>query len=181
MERFTKKIKGRKVARKTINPPTEKELIFCISLYFGLPPKFTRYNILFRYYLRQIYIVRHFDKRIKKEDKAIFWDYIKSHESKINLSRKYYNHTRKGQSIINYYLHLLVDEIKKDYNSGTLTVQPYEPPKRETKRDIIRKLNAYYQKRGINKRLPLRKKSNRELIKDYQKHIQEMKKRTTSQ
>ena len=46
MERFTKIVRGQKVERKTIPPPPVKEIIFCISLYYPIPPNFKRQNIL---------------------------------------------------------------------------------------------------------------------------------------
>lgn len=148
-----------------IKPPTQKEIRFCISLYFGVPETFTHHDVLFRFYLKEITRYRNFIKKVNKADQVIFSEYINSviPISKMELSKKYYNgNTYKGQKVINKYLSLLVSEIMKDYENGLLQVQPYQKP--PTKREQARKMNEYLKSKGMNIKIPLRRKSQRELI-----------------
>ena len=168
-----------------IPPPAKKDLIFCISLYFGIPPKFSITKIDFRMHLRNIVKKRKFIERVVSEnEKPTFEAYIYTLPfiSKVEAGKQYLNSGYKGSKLINKYLRLLVEEIKQDFEAGKLEVQTYvKPPKPPTKRDTIRKLNAYFEKYGINKRIPLRKPSKREIYskmyKDYIQHTKELYKR----
>lgn len=168
-----------------IPPPAKKDLIFCISLYFGIPAKFSITKIDFRIHLSDIVRKRKFIERVVSEkEKATFEAYIYTLPfiSKVEAGKRYLNSGHKGNKLINKYLRLLVEEIKQDFEAGKLQVKTYiKPPKPPTKRDTIRKLNAYYEKHGINKRLPLRKASKKELsrkaYKDYIQHTKELYKR----
>lgn len=168
-----------------IPPPAKKDLIFCISLYFGIPAKFSITKIDFRMHLSNIVRKRKFIERVVSEkEKATFEAYIYTLPfiSKVEAGKRYLNSGHKGNKLINKYLRLLVEEIKQDFEAGKLQVQTYiKPPKPPTKRDTIRKLNAYYKKHGINKHIPLRKPSKREIYskmyKDYIQHTKELYKR----
>lgn len=168
-----------------IPPPAKKDLIFCISLYFGIPAKFSITKIDFRMHLSDIVRKRKFIERVVSEkDKATFEAYIYTLPfiSKVEAGKRYLNSGHKGNKLINKYLRLLVEEIKQDFEAGKLQVKTYiKPPKPPTKRDTIRKLNAYYKKHGINKHIPLRKPSKREIYskmyKDYIQHTKELYKR----
>lgn len=168
-----------------IPPPAKKDLIFCISLYFGIPAKFSITKIDFRMHLSDIVRKRKFIERVVSEkEKATFEAYIYTLPfiSKVEAGKRYLNSGHKGNKLINKYLRLLVEEIKQDFEAGKLQVQTYiKPPKPPTKRDTIRKLNAYYKKHGINKHIPLRKPSKREIYskmyKDYIQHTKELYKR----
>ena len=168
-----------------IPPPAKKDLIFCISLYFGIPTKFSITKIDFRMHLSDIVRKRKFIERVVSEkEKPTFEAYIYTLPfiSKVEAGKRYLNSGHKGNKLINKYLCLLVEEIKQDFEAGKLQVQTYiKPPKPPTKRDTIRKLNAYYKKHGINKQIPLRKPSKREIYskmyKDYIQHTKELYKR----
>ena len=168
-----------------IPPPAKKDLIFCISLYFGIPAKFSITKIDFRMHLSDIVRKRKFIERVVSEkEKPTFEAYIYTLPfiSKVEAGKRYLNSGHKGNKLINKYLRLLVEEIKQDFEAGKLQVQTYiKPPKPPTKRDTIRKLNAYYKKHGINKHIPLRKPSKREIYskmyKDYIQHTKELYKR----
>ena len=159
--------------------------ILKISLYFGIPPKFSITKIDFRMHLRDIVKKRKFIERVVSEnEKPTFEAYIYTLPfiSKVEAGKQYLNSGYKGNKLINKYLRLLVEEIKQDFEAGKLQVQAYvKPPKPPTKRDTIRKLNAYFEKYGINKRIPLRKPSKREIYgkmyKDYIQHTKELYKR----
>lgn len=168
-----------------IAPPLQSDLIFCSSLYFGQPAKFSIIKIDFRMHLKDIITERNFIARVVSEqDKPIFKAYVNTLPfiSKVEAGKQYLNSGHKGSKLINKYLRLLVEEIKQDFEAGKLQVQTYvKPPKPPTKRDTIRKLNAYFEKYGINKRIPLRKPSKREIYskmyKDYIQHTKELYKR----
>ena len=168
-----------------IAPPLQSDLIFCSSLYFGQPAKFSIIKIDFRMHLKDIITERNFIARVVSEqDKPIFKAYVNTLPfiSKVEAGKQYLNSGHKGSKLINKYLRLLVEEIKLDFEAGKLEVQTYvKPPKPPTKRDTIRKLNAYFEKYGINKRIPLRKPSKREIYgkmyKDYIQHTKELYKR----
>lgn len=176
---------GIKRNTQQIAPPLQSDLIFCISLYFGIPPKFSITKIDFRMHLRNIVKKRKFIERVVSEnEKPTFEAYIYTLPfiSKVEAGKQYLNSGYKGNKLINKYLRLLVEEIKQDFEAGKLQVQAYvKPPKPPTKRDTIRKLNAYFEKYGINKRIPLRKPSKREIYgkmyKDYIQHTKELYKR----
>lgn len=177
--------KARKMKRKPekqqkntsqIKPPTQKEIRFCISLYFGVPQRLNHHDILFRFYLREITKHRNFIRKVDKTDKDIFFEYINSiiPISKMELSKKYYNgNTYKGQKVINKYLSLLVSEIMKDYENGLLQVQPYQKP--PTQRERTRKMNEYLKSKGMNVKIPLRRKSKQEQIKEALKRYEDTK------
>ena len=129
MERFTKIVRGQKVERKTIPPPPVKEIIFCISLYYPIPPNFKRQNILYKHYLGGIFTERDFYKKVKNEDLKILKEYLGTYGN-------------KGESIINKYLRLITDEIKKDFESGNLEVKKYQ----STQEPVKEKLKKYRDK-----------------------------------
>lgn len=170
----THKTKGGKVST-IIFPPTEKEIVFCISLYFGIPANFNRYNIAYKPHLYAIADKRNFLAKIKRPDNAIFKEWLSSPESKMNLSRKYFNgNTSKGRTVINKYLLQMVAEIKADHTAGMLTVQPYEKPIKPSSRAHFKKLNKDLEALGMKSRLPLRKKSGREIVANYIKSTQDL-------
>lgn len=170
MERFTKIVRGQKVERKAIPPPPVKEIIFCISLYYPIPPNFKRQNILYKHYLGGIFTERDFYKKVKNEDLKILKEYLGTYGNKKDLARKYFNTPNIGESIINKYLHLITDEIKKDFESGNLEVKKYqstqEPVKEKLKkyRDKIHKMKKNDLKYGETRRI-ITKASNKRIFK----------------
>lgn len=158
---------------KPATAPTEKEIIFCISLYFGLPPKFSRCNILFKHYLKQITDKRQYFERISNpKEKEIFQTFLYKRIPKIEISKTLTNHTKKGVYLIDKNLSGLVSEIMKDYENGILQIVQYQKPL--TKREIIKKANAKLKERGINIKIPLRKQSKREIINRLRKRTNEI-------
>ena len=158
---------------KPATAPPEKEIIFCISLYFGVPPKFSHSDILFKPYLKQITEKRrYFEKIINPKEKEIFKTYIYNRISKIETSKTLTNHTKKGVYLIDKNLSGLITEIMKDYENGLLQVIEYQKP--ITKREIIKKANEKLKERGINIKIPLRKRSKKELLNDWRKKTNEI-------
>lgn len=148
--------------------PPEKQIIFCISLYFSIPKKFNRSISLFKIYLNEIAEKRSYLDKIKDAtQKSIFKIYLTSKKTKREISVSETNKSTSGVYLINRNLQNLVNEIMQDFESGLLKVQPIK--KKPTKRDMIRKLNEDLQKIGYDIKIPLRKPSQREYLSDWRK------------
>lgn len=159
------------------NAPPEKEIIFCISLYFGVPKKFGRSLPLFKMYLKEIAEKRFFIQNIKDHtEKKLFEIYLSTMQTKREISLEVTRKTTIGVYLINRNLKKLVFEIMQDFENGLLQVQEYQRP--QTKRQTTKKINEYLEKMGINKKIPLRKKSKRELLKDWEKFSRELEAKT---
>ena len=157
--------------------PTEKEIIFCISLYFGIPKKFGRSHFTFKMYLKEIAEKRFFVQKIKDHtERELFKIYLSTMRTKRQISLEVTNKTTIGVYIINRNLKRLVCEIMQDYENGILQVQEYQKP--PTKRQNAKRINEYLQKIGISDRVPLRKKSKKELLKDWEKFSSELEAKT---
>lgn len=148
--------------------PAEKDIVFCISLYFGIAPKFSRSDILFKMYLREIAEKRkYFDSINNPKEKEVFKTYLYQSISKVETSKLLTNHTKTGVYLIDKNLRGLVTEIMKDYENGLLHVVEYQKPL--TKREVIKKVNENLQQMGIDTKIPLRKKSDKEHLNDWEK------------
>lgn len=158
---------------ETATAPAEKDIVFCISLYFGISPKFNHSEILFKPYLKEIAEKRqYFQKITNAKEKEIFQTYLSQRISKIETSKTLINHTTKGVYLINKNLSGLIAEIMKDYENGLLQVVEYQKP--PTKRELIKKANEKLKKMGIDTKIPLRKKSDKEHINDWEKFKNEL-------
>lgn len=147
--------------------PSEKEIIFCISLYFGISPKFTRQHGLYKLYLKQIADKRDFlNKILIPTERHLFNLFLTSAKPKLNISIDTIGKTRIGVYLINKNLCLLMSGIRQDYENGLLAVQEYQKP--PTKRDKIKQANEYLKEMGIDAKIPLRKKSKKEIINEWQ-------------
>ena len=148
---------------KTTPAPKESEIIFTISLYFAVPPKFNRNSILFLYYLKRVALVHGtFYKDKESPEALIFRDWLDCQGSKLELSKKYYNHTRKGANIINKQLTEIVASTRKLYDLGFLKVQEYKAPVKSSSREERKRINELAEKMGFSFRVPLRKLSEKE-------------------
>lgn len=158
---------------KPVSAPTEKEIIFCISLYFGIPQSFSRCDILFKTYLKEIAEKRrYFDKIKNPKEKEVFQTFFNRRIPKLEISKELTNHTKKGVYLIDSNLKNLVAEIMKDYEKGLLQVIQYQKPL--TKRQIIKKANTKLKERGIDIKIPLRKQSKREIVNSWRKRKEEI-------
>lgn len=143
------------------NAPSEKDLIKCIRLYFPVFPNFNKNSFLFKYYLSDISQMRGFEIRNKKyKGSNLFFEWLNfkfTGESKsiYNLSKKHgYGYTNCKNEIYKYF-NLLVKEILQDYENGFLQL--------------------------IEFKKPIRKKSNKQLLKDYIKFSIEFNKKIDEQ
>lgn len=161
---------------KTIPAPKESEIIFTISLYFAVPPKFNRNSILFLYYLKRVTLIHGtFYKDKESPEALIFRDWLDGKGSKLELSKQYYNHTRKGANIINKQLTEIVASARKLYDSGFLKVKEYKAPVKRGSREERKRINELAEKMGLSVRVPLRKLSKKERLR---KALKEWEKKT---
>ena len=96
---------------------------------------------------------RNYWKKLKdKKEKEILTAFLTTKETKVKISEKLTGRSYWGVYIINKHLQIIHDEIMEDYKNGLLTVKPYKKP--PTKTEITKKINEYYTKNGINKKIP---------------------------
>lgn len=127
---------------KEIQPtkaPTQKEIVFCISLYFGISPKFNDKNILFKDYLNRIATSRIFLEKIKNPiEKEMFNLYLSTSKSKVEIAKEKINKINQGVYLINKNLNSFISGIMKDYEKGYLKVKPYiKPPRKKTEKQHL--------------------------------------------
>lgn len=150
-----------------IKAPSEKSLIFCMSLFHAIPPVFSRQNYNFKPFLKSLFDNRQYLERVKdKKHRAILTDYLTTKAYKVDISVKHTGRSYWGIYIINGHLQTLVNEIMKDYEAGILAVKEYKKPATPT--EIKRKINDYCEKHDIPKKIPLREKSLKELKTDWE-------------
>ncbi|ELM3651544.1 hypothetical protein RYR30_002495 [Flavobacterium psychrophilum] len=155
-------------------PPVATDLIKCIRLYFQVDKNFKTSNILYKFYLYEIIKMRNFNYKYKGIDFDLFLDYSKNDFQTLLSNQKTvfdkFNYTAtNGKNAINKYLNLLIFECLQDFKNGLLKVKDFKP-KPPTKTDNLRLLQTKVNEYGMKIKIPLRKKSNREIINDYKKH-----------
>jgi len=154
-------------------PPLATDLIKCIRFYFEVSKNFTTSDILYKYYLYEIIKKRGFNLKYKGIDFDLFLDYskndFKTSNNQNNTFAKFNYTATNGKNAINKYLNLLIFECLQDFENRILKVKDFKP-KPPTKTDTLRELQKKATEYGLNVKIPLRKKSNRELLNDYKKH-----------
>ncbi|TRX37869.1 hypothetical protein FNW52_02930 [Flavobacterium sp. ZT3R18] len=158
--------------------PNETDLIHCIRFYFEVDKKLHNRSNLVRYYLSEIVKIREFANQYNGKDFDLFIEYIKTDYWILSNNQKAvfdkFNYTAtNGKNAINKYLGLLICECLQDFENGLLTVKGFKP-KPPTKTQKLRDLQKSVNEWGLNVKIPLRKKSNRELLSDYDKHLKEI-------
>jgi hypothetical protein len=152
--------------------PTKKDLVKCLRLYFEISEKFTPSNILFKYFLNEIAFKRGFVfEHQKHKDFDLFLQWMQpkcifSTQNKIYLSKANGYTIAHGTNAINYFLGLLVKDCLQDLENGILKIKDFAP-KPPTKTDTLRALQKKATEYGFNIKIPLRKKSQRELLAKY--------------
>ena len=171
------------------DPVKSENLLIAIRCYFQVLESFKIKDTLqTKIYLSQIADLRGFligNHKTKYID--VFRTYlIGNHQTQYSYmlgkrniadTAKQHNLTFRDCSIIvNQFLNILIKEVLEDLENNLLSIQEYEPkPPNQT--EIIRQYNKDLIKRG-KKPLPLRKKSVKEKLKDFEKHVNEIKKRS---
>lgn len=154
--------------------PNETDLIQCIRFYFEVDKKLNKNSLITKYYLSEIIKKRGFKYKYKGLDFDLFIEYSENEYLFLSKNQKTvfdkFNYTpTNGKNAINKYLNLLIYECLQDFENGILKVKNFKKPpptKTQTLRNLQTKANEY----GLNIKIPLRKKSNKELINDYKKH-----------
>lgn len=154
---------------KPTKAPTEKEIIFCISLYFAIAPKFSKEQISYKFYLNEIVNTRQYLLKIQNpKEREVFMCFLSEQKSKLQISKELTNHAKKGVYLIDKNLQLLIYEIMQDYKNGFLQVKEYQKPK--TQREKTHQANEYLKEIGSPHRIPLREPSQREILSKWEKY-----------
>jgi hypothetical protein len=158
------------VPNQTNKPICHDNLISAIRCYFEIEKGFSVNNrFMTRLYLQQIAARRFFF--IYKMDMPhieIFRAYL--YGTGADKTAKGHNvSTRDYPTIINHFTGLLVSEILQDLKVGILEIHGFRKP-RPTKTQIIKDYNKKLAEFGC-KLIPLRKKSTKELLKGFKKHL----------
>ena len=75
--------------------------------------------------------------------------------------------------VVNKFLNILITDIITDLEAGKLTKQVYQT-RPKTKTQILREVNEYLTANG-GEPVPLRRKSEKELLKDFKKYLNDFK------
>ena len=157
--------------------PSEADLIYCIRLYFEVPKKLTRNDILFKDYLKSIAELRGFIYKHKSNEFNLFLDWLKpftqsQSKAKISIANGYT--VRNGENAINKYLGLLVKECLEDQENGILKVKQFKskPP---TKTQKLKDFQKFINENGLDIKIPLRKPSVKETFNKYLKQNEKSK------
>jgi hypothetical protein len=152
--------------------PSKKDLVKCLRLYFEISEKFTPSNILFKYFLNEIALKRGFIfEHNKHKDFDLFLQWLQpksvfTPQNKVYISKLKGYTIAHGTNAINYFLGLLAKDCLRDLENGNLKIKDFAP-KPPTKTDTLRALQKKATEQGFNIKIPLRKKSQRELLEKY--------------
>ncbi|KAA6335029.1 hypothetical protein EZS27_016692 [termite gut metagenome] len=169
---------ARKYQNGLKNEINAENLRTAIRCYFEVEK---RYNVkdyvLTRIYLSEILKIRYFYvKYQRKTGLEVFKSYIQGlPNSHARTAKEHDISIHDCRYIVNGFINLLTNDILTDLQTGKLTVKEYF--KKKTKTQELREVNEYLTRNG-NSPLPLRKKSEKELLRDFQKCINELKKST---
>ncbi|TDE01515.1 hypothetical protein [Flavobacterium sandaracinum] len=145
--------------------PSESEIVKCIRLYYEVPKKLNRQNILFKYYLNEIAVKRGFIGRYCESEFILFLEWLKplrSSVTKAEISAKNGFSTTNGTNAINKYLTLLVNECMQDQNNGILKIKDFEP-KPLTATQKLKITNQRLKDIGMSSQIPLRKSTPKKI------------------
>jgi len=156
------------------------DLLTSIRCYFEVDKNFKiRDNFKTRLYLQNIIEKRGFfakHKNIQHID--VYLTYLGKHifeqKSIIDTAKVHSLPVRDCLVIVNSFTSTLISEILQDLKNGYLQQLEYKP-KQPTKTDRIRQINEYLTANG-QKGVPLRKKSIKQTVKEFEKYVQDLQK-----
>ncbi|OWP81649.1 hypothetical protein BWK63_05025 [Flavobacterium covae] len=159
-------------------PPNPTDLIKCIRFYFEVDKNLKSKSPITKYYLYEIIKKRGFNLKFKGLDFDLFLEYTKTDfwvfpKNQNNTFEKFNYTVTNGKNAINKYLNLLVNECMQDFENGLLQIKDFKP-KPPTKTDTLRALQKKADEYGLNIKIPLRKKSTKELLNDYKKNTKKI-------
>lgn len=155
-------------------PPVPTDLIKCIRFYFEVDKKLNKNSLMTKYYLSEIIKKRGFNLKYNGLDFDLFLAYFETKfyfmsENQNTVFEKFNYTATNGKNAINKYLNLLISECVQDFENGFLKVQSFKakPP---TKTQKLKEFQKSVKECGFNIKIPLRKKSVKELLSDFKKH-----------
>jgi len=171
-----------KYSRLFTNEQTKKvnntDLMTSIRCYFEVEQKFKiRDNFKTRLFLKSILEKRAFFLRHKKiQGIEVYLTYLGKHlfeqKSIAYTAKEHSLPVRDCLVIVNSFTNILITEILQDLENGILYIHGYLP-KLPTKTDEIKQINEYLTSKGQTA-LPLRKKSEKQIVKDFQNYLQDL-------
>jgi|GEM_PF-2861755 len=152
------------------NEVNAENLYNAIRCYYEVPKRYTVKDcILTHMYLTEIIQIRCFySEYYKRLGLDIFKSYMKGITNNIKIVAKENNtNFRDVRIIVNDFFNLLISDILADMEAGNLKVKDFQP-RPKTKTQILRETNEKLKEMGL-KPFPLRKKSAKEILKDFRK------------
>ena len=160
-------------SRKTdVNAENLRTAIRC---YFEVPKRYTvKDHIVTRMYLVQIIRKRCFySENYERFGLDVFKSYMKGCVNNVKAVGKEHEMNFKDvQIIVNEFINLLTSDILADLEIGILKVKNYQP-RPKTKTQAIREYNERLKTAGL-KPLPLRRKSDKEVLRDFMRKTKEI-------
>jgi len=167
---------GQKTASKRAkNNINYENLTTAIRCYFEVEKRYNPKDyILTRLYMNQIIKIRGFyEDYSKRAGMYIFENYMQGgRNSRAETAKKTGISVRDCNYIINDFTNLFANDILTDLQAGKLTIKDYF--RNKTKTQKLREANKYLTAHGM-KPLPLRKKSDKEKVRDFKKYLNELK------
>ena len=146
------------------------DLVKVIRCYYQVEKRYKlKDSLKTQSYLTSITRIRNFfETYAKVQHIEVFHTYLSGTYGNLREAAKIHNIAFADcQCIINSFFNLLICDVLKDIEKGTLRVLEYQAPIRTTTQ-IIRDYNKELIERG-KKPLPLRKKSDKELLREFEK------------
>ena len=156
-----------------VNPDQLRDIIRC---YFEVPPKYSVNNqVITRMFLAEIIRKRAFYTVYSTESGInIFKSYMQGYtKNRIETAKENGISVRDCSFVVNKFLNILITDIITDLEAGKLTKQVYQT-RPKTKTQILREVNEYLTANG-GEPVPLRRKSEKELLKDFKKYLNDFK------
>lgn len=155
-----------------------EELLTAIRCYFEVKKKYKIKD----YFTTRIYLNDILDKRnfyieyYDREGIEIFRTYMDGcFNNLVSVAKEYCISVSSCKYVVHEFINQLINDVLSDLKEGKLTIKDYKPL-RKTKAQELRELNEYMLVCGFTP-VRLRKRSDREIIRDYEKHCEELRKK----
>ncbi|NME66619.1 hypothetical protein [Flammeovirga aprica] len=160
-------------------PLKEADLLKAIRCYIQVDEKFDlKDHVVKSLYLKTIIRVLRFIENHKEHEYIEIFDTYVNHNplqfSNVHMVGEIHKISQRDVGIIvNSFFNLLSSQILRFESKGILKIQPFKS-KPKTKTEEIREINEYFVPRGF-KPLRLKKRSEKEIFKDFEKLCEEIK------
>lgn len=155
-----------------------EELLTAIRCYFEVKKKYKiKDYFTTRFYLNWILDERKFYiEYYDREGIEIFRSYMDGvFNNLVSVAKKHNISISSCKYVVHGFINQLINDIFLDLKEGKLTIKDFKP-RRKTQTQELRELNEYLLVCGFTP-VRLLKKSDREIIRDYEKHCEELKKK----